>query len=529
MLSLNRLDNSTLGSGHLAFKVWLGVFTYALLMGLALQLVVLPHFFPQLHAGNGLLAGRDWVGFHEQAAVHAQQIIRDGWAEFRLRPDGDNSIIGLASFFYVIFGPHPWALLPLNAAMFATGGLALFSMLKRLDLEDSEAGIALLPYLFFPSSLLQYGQIHKDVFCTAGVLVILWAWAGLLRKERKLSEIFPLLLISALALILVSVFRPYFMFPFLGLALGLLVWHFVRAGWQLVALNLKAKKETHVAALKFNAQSAVILAFLGGLVYVMSIHYLDVRLRPVGISDSSYRLVIPVFAFKSNESVRSADSVRLFSAGSTAATSAATTAATSAAMTAANLEAIRIKAIQECRPIVILRDDAFLENTVNRIFLKIAVARAGFTSSGGTTAASNIDKDIDFCKNEDLIHYIPRAMQIALFAPFPSKWFSTEKRSSSAVEIYISAVEMFYTYVAYVGLLYWLVSYKRWRIELLVPVAFALGLTLLLGLTVANVGTLYRMRFPFAMIFISLGMAGLMQFVKIRPQWLDRLDSNTDR
>jgi len=83
--------------------------------------------------------------------------------------------------------------------------------------------------------------------------------------------------------------------------------------------------------------------------------------------------------------------------------------------------------------------------------------------------------------------------------------------------------------VAYIGLLYWLVSYRRWRIELLLPVAFALGLTLLLGLTVANVGTLYRMRFPFAMIFISLGMAGLMQMAKIRPRWLERLESNVDR
>ncbi|MGB4116662.1 MAG: hypothetical protein WBK51_08970 [Polaromonas sp.] len=512
---------------HLSIKVWLRIFLYAIFTGLLIQLVVLPYFFSQLHAGNGLLAGRDWVGFHEQAAVHAQQIALNGWETFRLRPDGDNAIIGMTSFFYVIFGPHPWTLLPLSAAMFATGGLALFSMLKRLNLDDSEAGIALLPYLFFPSALLQYGQIHKDVFCTAGVLVILWAWVGLLRKERKLSEVFPLLLISAFALILVSVFRPYFMFPFLGLALGLLAWNVLRIGWQLTRLQARLSGPRPYPELKFSFQSAVILAFVSGLVYVLSITYLDVNMRSVGSDDSEYRLVFPVFVLKSNETVRSADTVRLYSAGS--AGSAGSAEARDASLKMANLEAAAIKAVQECRPIVILRDDAFVENTINRIFLKIAVARAGFTSSGGATAASNIDKGINFCKNEDLIHYIPRAMQIALFAPFPSKWFSTEKRNSSAVEIYISAVEMFYSYVAYIGLLYWLVSYRRWRIELLLPVAFALGLTLLLGLTVANVGTLYRMRFPFAMIFISLGMVGLMQMAKIRPRWLERLDSTADR
>jgi hypothetical protein len=120
-------------------------------------------------------------------------------------------------------------------------------------------------------------------------------------------------------------------------------------------------------------------------------------------------------------------------------------------------------------------------------------------------------------------------MQIALFAPFPSKWFSTEKRNSSSVEIYISAVEMLYSYVACIGLLYWLFSYRLWRIELLLPVTCALGLILLLGLVVANVGTLYRMRFPMIMIFISFGMAGLMQMAKIRPRWLERLELKDNR
>lgn len=499
---------SPIWHGNAALKLWVCIFSYALLSGWALQLVIIPHIFPQLNAGSGLLAGRDWVGFHAQAIIHAKQIALGGWGEFRLRPDGDNSIIGVAAFFYANLGSHPWTLLPLNAAMFATGGVALFSMLKRLDLEASEASIALLPYLFFPSALLQYGQIHKDVFCTAGVLVALWAWSGLLRKDRKLSEIFPLLVISALALILVSVFRPYFMFPFLGLGMGLLVWHFLRTAWQLTRLPTHLNKKASMTTLKFNFHSTLILSLLCASVYVMSINYLDLRFQPVGSGGIASRLAIPLLTLRSNADVRSADAARLFQEAD---------------------EAARIKAIQECRPIVILRNDAFIENTINRIFLKIAVARAGFTSSGGTTAASNIDKNIDFCKNEDLVNYIPRALQIALFAPFPSKWFSTEKRNSSSVEIYISAVEMFYTYVAYIGLLYWLVSYKRWNIELLVPVAFAIGLTLLLGLTVANVGTLYRMRFPFAMIFISLGMAGLMQMAKIRPRWLERLELSADR
>lgn len=500
-------------------KAWLGIFLYAMLAGLAIQLIILPHLFPQLHAGNGLLAGRDWVGFHEQAVVMAQRIKEGGWGEFLLRPDGDNAITGVASFFYVVFGPHPWTLLPLSSAMFATGGVALFAMLKYLDLEDTEAIVALLPYLVFPSALLQYGQIHKDVFCTAGVLVILWSWVSLLRAQRRPRQVLPLMVASALGLIVLSVFRPYFMFPFLGLGVLLMAWHIGRAGWQ--ALRLagagQGERSALLAKVKFNAGSVAVLAGINIFTYAMSNTYLDIELRPVPATDRKAALALPEFSWKSNATVRSADAPRVLSTeGGFSSLS---------KDEAAKVEAAILKAIQECRPVVVLKDGAFLENMMNRAFLKIAVARAGFTSSGGTTAASNIDKGIDFCKNEDLIRYVPRALQIAFFAPFPSSWLTVEKRNSSSVEIYISAVEMFYCYIAYIGLLYWLFSYRRWNVALVVPVAFAVGLMLLLGLTVANVGTMYRMRFPFAMIFVSIGMAGILQLAKIRPPWIDKGDA----
>lgn len=496
-------------TSHLTLKVWLCVFAYAMLAGLAIQLVVLPYVFPQLHAGNGLLAGRDWVGFHEQAVAHALRISEGGWGEFRLRPDGDNAITGIAAFFYYVLWPKPWTLLPLSAAMFATGGVALFSMLKRLDLEDNEALIAILPYLVFPSALLQYGQIHKDVFCTAGVLVVLWSWVGLLREDRKARQIFPLFVASFIALIVLSVFRPYFMFPFLILGICLLLWHVIRVAWQFSRFVVQQDKVVHRAPLMFNLQSVGILVLLNASVYLMANSFIDVRMKSISEQANS-QFAVPVLSWQSNKDVRSADAKRLIAAD------------------AAGAEAEARKAIEECRPIVVLKEGEFFENLINRAFLKIAVARAGFTSSGGTTAASNIDKGIDFCRNEDLVRYIPRAMQIAFFAPFPSKWTALEKRNSSSVEIYISAVEMFYCYIAYFGLLYWLFSYRRWNVALLIPVAFSLGMLLLLGLTVANVGTLYRMRFPFAMVFISVGMAGILQLAKIRPPWVERLDSSAD-
>ena len=372
--------------------------------------------------------------------------------------------------------------------------MALFCILKHLELDDNEAIIALLPYLLFPSALLQFAQIHKDVFCTAGVLVVLWTWVGLLRKGRKVREFFPLMAANTIALLIISVFRPYFMFPFLALCVLLLLWHVGKYVWQFSRPQVAHSLGSLRVALRFNLESIAILAILNVILYGFSISYLDIRLSPVPDNKIHSALFTPSISLISNKDVRSPDSVRILNASTD--------------------EAKIIKGIEECRPVMILKDNAFFENMVNRVFIKIAVARAGFTSSGGSSAASNIDKGIDFCKNEDLIRYIPRAMQIALFAPFPSNWLAVKKRNSSPIEIYISAVEMFYCYIAFFGLAYWLISYRRWTVALVIPIAFALGLTLLLGLTVANVGTLYRMRFPFVMIFVSIGMAGLFQIIK---------------
>ncbi|MBI2725922.1 MAG: hypothetical protein HYX42_06700 [Polaromonas sp.] len=569
-------------ASNMGFKVWCGIFLYAILAGLAIQLVILPYIFPQLHAGNGLLAGRDWVGFHAQAITEAQRITQGGWAEFRLRPDGDNAIIGLTGFFYVLFGPHPWALLPLSAAMFAAGGAALFSMIRNLGLEDNESIIAILPYLLFPSSLLQYGQIHKDVFCTATVLVILWAWSSLLSEKRQRRNVLPLLVVSAFALIILSVFRPYLMYPLLGIGVLLLVWYAMRTGWQFFRPQSPGNVVGRKERFRKNIGSVFILVVINACAYFMSISIVDVRMQPFPASDVNARMGLPDFRWTSNRDVRSADALRVFVAPPPKPVEIAApepvvepippkptepeypakyvvykvaykkyqayveevkkyqayeespevkkykayvASPAYAAFLEAEAEAARIKAVQQCRAMMFIRDDAFFQNLVDRGFLKIAVARAGFTSSGGTTAASNIDKGIDFCKNEDLIRYIPRALQIAFFAPFPSKWLSVEKRNSSPIEIYISAVEMFYCYIAYLGLIYWAFNYRRWNVFLLLPMTFAFGLCLLLGLTVANVGTLYRMRFPFAMIFVSIGMAGILQLAKMRPFWVEGPDA----
>jgi hypothetical protein len=125
---------------------WLLFFVFAAAMALLLQLVVLPFWFPALHAGNGLLVGGDWVGFHQLGVALSQKILSQGWAVWELSPYG-HPPAGMAAAFYALTVPEPYVLIPLNAALHATAGAALMGIVRLLTADDRSAFCAALPFV----------------------------------------------------------------------------------------------------------------------------------------------------------------------------------------------------------------------------------------------------------------------------------------------------------------------------------------------------------------------------------------------
>lgn len=110
-------------------RVFLFVFAWSLFSGLLLQWVVLP-LMPNLHAGNGLLKGGDWVRFHLDAIELAEQIKIQGWQTWELRPKG-NAPSGIAAAVYALSGVSlPWLLMPLNAFIFALGAVFMYGIFR---------------------------------------------------------------------------------------------------------------------------------------------------------------------------------------------------------------------------------------------------------------------------------------------------------------------------------------------------------------------------------------------------------------
>lgn len=155
------------------------------------------------------MQGGDWLYFHRLAKDLAERIRTDGWRVWELRPEGQ-APAGIAAIFYFLFVPKPWVLLPLNACVHAFGGLVLFYLVRNIMRDANIAFLSALPFVFFPSAMNWYAQIHKDGIFALGVLLFLWGWGGLPQDGKKswqslLLSLSPVLL----GALVIWVVRPY--------------------------------------------------------------------------------------------------------------------------------------------------------------------------------------------------------------------------------------------------------------------------------------------------------------------------------
>ncbi len=123
------------------------------------------------------------------------------------------------------------------------------------------------------------------------------------------------------------------------------------------------------------------------------------------------------------------------------------------------------------------------------------------------SASSNIDTDVRFSDLRSIVAYLPRAIAIGLFAPFPKMWLAKGSQVGLKGRL-LSGLETMSMYwielAAVIGI--WR-GRKNLTMWLLLIVACA-GMTAL-GLVVVNLATLYRMRYVFWMLLIIVGAGGV--------------------
>lgn len=139
---------------------------------------------------------------------------------------------------------------------------------------------------------------------------------------------------------------------------------------------------------------------------------------------------------------------------------------------------------------------------------QITTRRAGFRFYNAR--ASDIDPEVQLSSVGDIVKFIPRALVIGFFAPFPNMWvragsFGRATRILSGIE----TLAMYLLYVA-VGACVWRErrNRKMWLLFLVATIGM-----LALGLVVVNAGALFRLRYVFWMLMIILGSRGFARLI----------------
>ncbi|MGN6580399.1 MAG: murein biosynthesis integral membrane protein MurJ [Bordetella sp.] len=424
---------------------WFLGFIYASLMALMFQKVALP-LLPGIYAGHGLLI-HDPITAHNAAVTYANKIRELGWSQWKLFPtrsEGGN--IGILSALYALFGPDPALFIPFNAAAEATCALMIYrlgSVLWSGRIGTTGGLVAAILFLVFPSSLQWYGQNLKDAFVIAGMLMMLYVQLRLLQQGdgHDVPRLPPRLLILMLGgAVLCAVFRPYM--PILLLAIFGMC-------WVAVAVALGARRAL-VKERRLLAHGALALAVL---------------------------VPIALFAAKSN----------------VAETALEENGATTSEMSSASTSSTQSWAWQE---------SAWLPHKVDHIFQRVSELRKHFAEYGESMSANSaIDSNRIPDSALGVLMYLPRALQIGLFAPFPVTW----QQRVSAPRL-VGALETSVWYLLFPGVL--LLARRRPSRALLFGGCFSATLLVILSYINPNIGTLYRQRFGVWMLVLLAGAVG---------------------
>ena len=151
------------------------------------------------------------------------------------------------------------------------------------------------------------------------------------------------------------------------------------------------------------------------------------------------------------------------------------------------------------------------EGVFSLILRQLGQRRAAFGRY--SAVESNIDSDVQLKTSNDVIRFLPRAVVIGFFAPFPRMWF--QAGSYGMTGRLLSGAETLVMYLLYAAaaVCVWR-NRRRFEMWLLFLVA-TIG-TVALGLVVANAGALYRLRYVFWILFILLAAETIAHFTILR-------------
>jgi murein biosynthesis integral membrane protein MurJ len=145
------------------------------------------------------------------------------------------------------------------------------------------------------------------------------------------------------------------------------------------------------------------------------------------------------------------------------------------------------------------QQSSWLPATVEQYAATAARTRAGLICTN-FDAASNVDRERLPNSVTDIIAYMPRVFAVALLGPFPDMWFPM-----SATRL-VGALEILVWYLLIPGV-FLAIRYYASK-GMMLCLLFALCYLAIYGFIIGNMGTLHRVRYPFLLLLMSVGVMG---------------------
>jgi hypothetical protein len=449
------------------------IFLIAFLCTASIMMLCREVFIPMISPGvsHGLV-GHDPEYYHSLGVAASQEIKEKGWAAWTLRPDGQ-SIAGILGALYVFVGPDSRVVIILNALLHVTGTMALYGIMTRF-VSWKLAVLICVPYWLSPYQMMMlYSQPNKDSFVWAGGMVLAYGWMELVRIFQSTTPSMSKIWFRALLLVyagagLMAFARPYLAAIIMFHGAGVLCWLLIRF--------VRACSADGATGARDQAVKLVTLVLLLGA--IMPFSRVDFE-SEAGVRRLEYLKSLPeILSWKRTEWIpESIDS--------------------------------------KIATIMIAHRGSFRE------FLNDRLQDGEVVSKNAREAL--IDLDHRFEDMTDVAAYLPRAVQIGLFAPFPEQWalfaFPSGSGYWSVSTWYprppVKGLRMFVAYIAYAFLLWGLMRFRD-RQDLAFIIGFSLTFILFYGLAVPHVGALDRYRSPFFSLLVTTGLACAVRC------WVDR-------
>ncbi len=485
------------------WAIWIAFFVCTALLATVVQLIIMPYVLPSMHYGHGLFVP-DSTGFHQIAQDQAKAMMNSGWKVWKLKPKNFYPA-GIASLFYYLWCPEPFAVIPFNAALHATSGCIIVFLLSFFVKGRITAlgGAAL--FVLNPASLEWTSQIHRDGTFILGNLLILSAWLLLFQaaEDGKWRNNLYSFLAALSGTLCIWVSRPYWI-QVVEVACVFMI---------AAMIVLLAMAWFNKSLFRYRLIATVIM---GVLMLGMQVLFVDkstsftekfeteeARGERIELRVTKKDAIVTIGEFKG----------RFIPGGAPSGLSGNEKMSEEPLPARVIGEGPRIlithgKFTGITMPLTIVWNfSPLIPDFIESKLYGMAVYRLSSTLSGGK---SLIDPEIQFNSFLSYLYYLPRAVQIGFLSPFPSLWFEPGRTVGTSIGRIILGIVTVFFYICLVFFVWGLSTcgknYLRWII-----ISYCTYGLLVFTYAYPNVGTFLRLRYGFYMTIVSIGFAFAIQ------------------